>query len=105
MKFGVNTFIWSDQFDESVESLLPTLRERGFDGVEVPLFRPAEFPGMNIRKASTGSDLECTVCSVLTSGLSLISNDVEIIHQESIHHGSDTPGFLWCGCGRGLHPS
>src|SRR3954454_20968914 len=65
MKFGVNTFIWSDQFDESVESLLPTLRERGFDGVEVPLFRPAEFPGMNIRKASTGSDLECTVCSVL----------------------------------------
>src|SRR3954447_17628676 len=85
MKFGVNTFIWSDQFDQGVESLLPAIRERGFDGVEVPLFRPAQFPAAKIRKATADSNLECTVCSVLTSGLSLISNDIGVRRQTRAH--------------------
>src|SRR4051812_11588299 len=85
MKFGVNTFIWSDQFDARVESLLPAIRERGFDGVEVPLFRPAEFPAAHIRRATAGSNLECTVCSVLTSGLSLISDDIEVRRKTRAH--------------------
>ncbi len=75
MKFGVNTFIWSATYDQRVEGLLPQIKENGFDGVEVPLFRPAEFPAADIRKATTANGLECTICSVLVPGLSLISDD------------------------------
>ena len=50
MKFGVNTFIWSANFDRSNLPLLPRVKGWGFDGVEVPLFRPAEFQAADIRK-------------------------------------------------------
>jgi D-psicose/D-tagatose/L-ribulose 3-epimerase len=78
MKFGVNTFIWSSQYDQRVEALLPLIKERGFDGVEVPLFRAAEFPAADIRRATVANGLECTICAVLVQGLSLISEDREV---------------------------
>ncbi len=73
MKFGVNTFIWSASFDESNFPLLPRIREAGFDGVEVPLFRAHEFAAPAIRKATEELGLECNACTVLVDGLSLIS--------------------------------
>ncbi len=85
MKFGVNTFIWSDRFDQRVESLLPAIREGGFDGVEVPLFRPGDFPAARIRKATEAAGLECNVCSVLTSGLSLIADDAAVRRKTRTH--------------------
>jgi D-psicose/D-tagatose/L-ribulose 3-epimerase len=75
MKFGVNTFIWSAQFERSNLPLLPRIKEAGFDGVEVPLFRPAEFATSDIRGGLEANALECTICSVLVDGLSLISDD------------------------------
>src|SRR5438477_20774 len=42
MKFGVNTFIWAAEFKAEHLALLPAIKANGFDGVEVPLFRPAE---------------------------------------------------------------
>lgn len=78
MKFGVNTFIWSAQYDQRVEGLLPSIKEHGFDGVEVPLFRPTEFPAADIRQATGANGLEVTICSVLVPGLSLISDDKQV---------------------------
>lgn len=75
MKLGVNTFIWSAAYDERVRAQLPLIEQAGFDGVEVPLFRPAEFPASRIRKDTEQHNLECTVCSVLVKGLSLIDDD------------------------------
>ena len=75
MKFGVNTFIWSAQYDQSIEALLPLIKEGGFDGVEVPLFRPAEFRAADIRRDTQANGLECPICSVLVQDLSLISED------------------------------
>jgi D-psicose/D-tagatose/L-ribulose 3-epimerase len=89
MKFGVNTFIWSAEYDQRVEALLPQIKENGFDGVEVPLFRPAEFPAADIRKATTASGLETTICSVLVQGLSLISEDREV-RSKSRQHMKET---------------
>jgi D-psicose/D-tagatose/L-ribulose 3-epimerase len=78
MKFGVNTFIWSATFDPSHFALLPTIKEAGFDGVEVPLLRPEEFRAAEIRKAVQANGLESNACSVLVDGLSLISDDPDI---------------------------
>jgi D-psicose/D-tagatose/L-ribulose 3-epimerase len=85
MKFGVNTFIWSATFDPSHFALLPRIKEAGFDGVEVPLFRPAEFAASNIRKAAEAYGLECNVCTVLVDDLSLISENADIRRQTRLH--------------------
>jgi D-psicose/D-tagatose/L-ribulose 3-epimerase len=85
MKLGVNTFIWSESFDESSFALLPKIKSWGFDGVEVPLFRPTEFAASQIRRAVEANGLECTVCSVLLDGLSLISDDADVRRRTVSH--------------------
>jgi D-psicose/D-tagatose/L-ribulose 3-epimerase len=85
MKFGVNTFIWAAGFDKSNLPLLPRIKEHGFDGVEVPLFRPAEFAAADIRRGVEANGLECTVCSVLVGGLSLISDEPEVRRKTQAH--------------------
>ncbi|MBV8895662.1 MAG: sugar phosphate isomerase/epimerase [Acidobacteriaceae bacterium] len=85
MKFGVNTFLWSAAFTAEHFPKLKTIRDYGFDGVEVSLFKPEEFPANEIRRALEENGLECTVCSVLLPGFSLISPD-ENIRRTTIHH-------------------
>ncbi len=78
MKFGVNTFIWTANFSRSNLGLLPLVKQHGFDGVEVSLFRPAEFEAAAIRRGLEENGLECTVCSVLIEGLSVISGEAAV---------------------------
>ncbi len=78
MKFGVNTFIWTANFDRSNLPLLPQIKANGFDGVEVPLFDPAAFAATDIRRGLEENALECTICSVLTGGLNMISDDAAV---------------------------
>lgn len=87
MKFGVNTFIWSAVFDKASVALLPSIKENGFDGVEVPLFRPSEFAATDIRRGLEQYGLECTICSVLVDGLSLISDDAAVRAKTRSHLG------------------
>lgn len=88
MKLGANTFIWSGACDQAVENLLPLIKEKGFDGVEVPLFRAADFPALKFRKAVEANGLECNVCSVLVDGMSLISDD-GVLRKKTINHLKD----------------
>lgn len=88
MRFGVNTFLWSSQFGPDQFSLLPKIREHGFDGVEVPLFRPSEFQATAIRRVLEQNQLSCSICSVLPQRLSLISDDAHV-RQRTIGHLTD----------------
>ena len=85
MKFGVNTFIWTANFERAQLPLLPKLKAAGFDGVEVPLFRPADFAMADIRQGLAENDLECTICSVLTGGLNMISDDSSVRRKTREH--------------------
>jgi D-psicose/D-tagatose/L-ribulose 3-epimerase len=85
MKFGVNTFIWSGTFDASNFGLLPIIKEAGFDGVEVPLFRPQDFQASSIRKAVEAQGLECNACTVLVDGFSLISDSPDMRRKTRRH--------------------
>ena len=85
MKFGVNTFIWSAEFNQSQFPLLPVIKKAGFDGVEVPLFRLAEFSASTLRRDIEANGLECTICSVLLDGLSLIGNDADVRRRTVSH--------------------
>jgi D-psicose/D-tagatose/L-ribulose 3-epimerase len=88
MKFGVNTFIWTASFDRSHLPLLPVIKEHGFDGIEVSLFRPVDFAAADIRSGLQENALECTVCSVLPGGLSVISEDAAV-RRETLSHMKD----------------
>lgn len=85
MKFGVNTFIWSAEFDQSNVSLLPLIKEAGFDGVEVPLLHPESFDASGIRKLLEAYALECNVCTALTKELSVISEDADVRRKTLLH--------------------
>ena len=85
MKFGVNTFIWTANFDHSNLPLLPAIKQGGFDGVEVPLFDPAQFAAADIRKGLEENGLECTICSILTGGLNMISGDAAVREKTRVH--------------------
>ncbi|HUS08437.1 MAG TPA: sugar phosphate isomerase/epimerase [Bryobacteraceae bacterium] len=85
MKFGVNTFIWSATFDRSNWDLLPRIKEAGFDGIEVPLFRAADFAASDIRDGLSRYDLECTVVSVLSPDLNVASGDPAVRRKTQTH--------------------
>jgi D-psicose/D-tagatose/L-ribulose 3-epimerase len=81
MKFGVNTFIWGVSFEEEHLSLLPSIKANGFDGIEVSMFNPATFSKGVVQKGLADNGLECTICSCMTDGLSLIHEDAAIRAQ------------------------
>ena len=75
MKIGVNTMIWSGDYDRQVQGLLPTIKAAGFDGIEIPLFRPDAFDAAAVRRDMEAEGLECTVSSAFIQGVSPISED------------------------------
>ncbi len=85
MKFGVNTFLWTEAFGAKDFGLLPTIRAHGFDGIEVTLIHPERFEAKAIRGALQEQGLESTVCSVLPSGLSLIADDASV-RAKTVEH-------------------
>lgn len=78
MKFGANTLIWTAAFGRSDLALLPRMKERGFDGIEIARFDFNGFPAAEIRRELERNELECTFCSALTGDLSLISDDAAV---------------------------
>jgi D-psicose/D-tagatose/L-ribulose 3-epimerase len=78
MKFGVNLFIWMANFDATHLPLLQRIRAAGFDGVEAPLYRGRDFAVEAMRKGLAETGMECTMCSVMVDGLSLIAGDAAV---------------------------
>ena len=85
MKLGVNMFIWTAEFTPAHLHLLPRIKEQGFDGVEIPLFDPAGFPAADIRDGVAANGLDCTVCSIIPEGRSLISEDPDVRRRTRQH--------------------
>ncbi len=88
MKFGINTFLWSAHFGPADFDLLPQIKAHGFDGIEATLISPEDFAAGAIRCALDENQLECTVCSVFPSGLSLITDD-PAVRTKTVAHLSD----------------
>ena len=80
--------IWSGDYDRQVQSLLPLIKEKGFDGIEIPLFRLEGFNAAAVRRDTEALGLECTVASAFLQGLSPISEDASI-RARAIQHLKD----------------
>ncbi len=85
MKYGVNTFIWTASFTRENLPLLPEIKRHGFDGIEVSMFLPADFALNDIRQGLAQNQLECTICSVIPRGLSVISDDAAVRRKTRTH--------------------
>src|SRR5260370_37783879 len=57
----------------------------GFDGAEVPLFDPAQFQAADLRRGLEQNGLECTICSVLTGGTNIVSDDAAVRARPRTH--------------------
>jgi D-psicose/D-tagatose/L-ribulose 3-epimerase len=92
MKYGVNTFIWSPAVDAPVLKALAEIRERGFDGVELPLIDLTYIGASTIRRRLGEADLKCNFCAVLPQPLSLIDADADI-RERAVQHLTDAIAF------------
>jgi D-psicose/D-tagatose/L-ribulose 3-epimerase len=75
VKYGANSFIWTDSFGTKDFGVLPAIKEAGLDGIEIGLLDPGNFDAAAFRKASESLGLGCTSCGVLPQDSSLISQD------------------------------
>lgn len=85
MKFGVTAYIWAAEFTAAQLPILPRLRERGFDGIEIPVFRPEAFDAPAIRRGLERDAMQCEVSAALVAGLSLASDDAEVRRKTVAH--------------------
>lgn len=75
MKIGVSAFAWTTKLRPAHLNLLPSLREHGIEGFEIPMFEPAGLDTKALRQAFEASELECTVCAILPAGINPIGGD------------------------------
>ncbi len=90
MRFGVNTFIWAGSFDPHVIPL-EAIKRHGADGIEVPMFAPAECDVEGLRRAQQDFGLQCTMCAVNPPGVNPISDDAAV-RARSIEHWKQVAG-------------
>jgi D-psicose/D-tagatose/L-ribulose 3-epimerase len=85
MRLGVNTYIWSAEFTAAQLPLVALLRAHGFDGIEVPIFRPAAFPAAALRRELEAHGLACTAVSAFVPGQSLITDAPDVRRRTRQH--------------------
>ena len=83
MKYGVNLMVWTTRVDRQHRCLLASVREWGFEGVELFLSpeEPADIPSLKRELSRIG--LERTTCVVLPRDAHLPSPDMET-HRRGI---------------------
>lgn len=78
--------------DAPVLKALAEIRERGFDGVELPLIDLTYIGASTIRRRLGEADLKCNFCAVLPQPLSLIDADADI-RERAVQHLTDAIAF------------
>ena len=85
MKIGVSVFAWAGKFASPQLNLLSQIRAGGIDGLEIPMFNPADLPAKAIRMAFEGSEVDCTVCAILPIDINPISTDASVRRKALAH--------------------
>ena len=84
MKFGVNTFIWSESLMHPISVCCPRSKRQGSTGLRF-LVAAAGASVSGHSPAVEANGLECNCCTVLVDGLSLISDSPDIRRRTRQH--------------------
>ena len=84
MKFGVNTLIWSGSFEPD-KYPFAALKEVGVDGIEIPVFTPADLDTSAVRRTCAEHDLNVHFCCVNPDGTNPISDDAGVRARTLAH--------------------
>lgn len=88
MRYGVTTYLWAGDFTPAHLDILPRIKDAGFDGVELPIFRPSDFQATEVRRGLEANGLQCVVACALVDDFSLAADD-DGVRRRTITHISD----------------
>jgi D-psicose/D-tagatose/L-ribulose 3-epimerase len=77
MRLGVNTLIWSAEFDPAVIPF-DKLKKAEVEGIEVPVFNPKDLDTKALKQVLKENKLACTIISINTREANPISNDPKV---------------------------
>ena len=78
MKFGVDTFIWAENFSEKDLWVIPKAKELGFEVVDFAISNPYTFPTEAVLENIKEVGIECVCTTTLTTKTNPISPDPAI---------------------------
>ncbi|MDQ8188913.1 sugar phosphate isomerase/epimerase family protein [Roseibacillus persicicus] len=79
MKFGTSTWLWTSPFSNESLGLFRTIKELGFDCVELPIEDLAIVDGEKVKAVLDDEGLEATVCGAFGPGRDLSSDDPAVV--------------------------
>ncbi len=74
-KFGVDSFIWSENFSEQDLWIIPKAKELGFETIDIAIAHPETFPTEKVKKAASDAGIEVVTTTTLNESTNLISHD------------------------------
>jgi D-psicose/D-tagatose/L-ribulose 3-epimerase len=77
-KFGVSSFIWSENFSKNDLALIKTAKNLGFDVIDLLISHPEDFPVKEVRDITKSIGIEPTTITVLNRETNLIDPDIKI---------------------------
>lgn len=77
-KFGVDSFIWSEDFSEKDLWIIPKAKELGFETLDIAIAHPETFPTAKVKDAAIEADIELVTTTTLNKDTNLISPDPKI---------------------------
>lgn len=78
MKFGVDTFIWTEIFTIKDLWIINKAKELGFEAIDFAIAHPESFPTKEVKKALEGTGLEVVTSTTLNERTNLLSDDPKI---------------------------
>jgi D-psicose/D-tagatose/L-ribulose 3-epimerase len=77
-KFGVDSFIWSENFSKEDLWIIPKAKELGFETIDIAIAHPENFPTQLVKKKIENVGLDIVTSTTLSKETNLISPDPQI---------------------------
>jgi len=85
LRFGVDSFIWSEDFSRKDVWIIRKAKELGFEVVDIAIAHPDSFPLAEVLRAKQETGIDIVTTTTLGSDTNLISPD-EDIRRNGIRH-------------------
>jgi len=77
-KFGVDSFIWSENFSKKDLWIIPKAKELGFETIDIAIAHPEAFPIQLVKEKIESVGLEIVTTTTLSKETNLISPDSQV---------------------------